>query len=208
LQIMIDRGEDVLCHRLGYWLDLSYPWHLLNANEVLLSTMPATVSGRIEANVTINGAVSIGAGTTVRSGAYIVGPVMIGDNCDIGPNCFIRPYTSVGDRCHIGAAVEVKNSIVMNGSKIPHLNYVGDSVIGEGCNLGAGTKIANLRLDEKEIVVGGSNTGRRKFGAVLGDGVKTGINASINTGTMIGNGSFVGPGAVVSGVVSPDSKVF
>ena len=208
LQMMIDQGEKVWCHRINHWLDLSYPWHLLTANEALLSKMKAVTSGRIEANVAISGTVSVGEGTTVRSGSYIVGPVLIGDNCDIGPNCFIRPYTSVGNHCHIGAAVEVKNSIIMNGSKIPHLNYVGDSVIGENCNLGAGTKIANLRLDEKEIVVGGSNTGRRKLGAVLGDGVKTGINASINTGTMIGSGSFVGPGAVVSGIVSPDSKVF
>jgi UDP-N-acetylglucosamine diphosphorylase/glucosamine-1-phosphate N-acetyltransferase len=207
LQIMIDRGVEIACHRIGYWLDLSYPWHLLDANEALLSKLEAQNSGRIEANVTIHGPVSVGTGTTIRSGAYIIGPVLIGDHCDIGPNCFIRPSTAVGDHCHIGAAVEVKNSIIMNGSKIPHLNYVGDSVIGEGCNLGAGTKIANLRLDEQQVVVAGNNTGRRKFGAVLGDGVKTGINASINTGTMIGNGSFVGPGAVVSGVVSPNSKV-
>jgi UDP-N-acetylglucosamine diphosphorylase/glucosamine-1-phosphate N-acetyltransferase len=208
LQIMIDNGQRVLSHRLGYWLDLSYPWHLLEANEALLNKMDGVNAGTIEANVTMNGMVSIGEGTRIRSGAYIVGPVLIGRNCDIGPNCFIRPYTAIGDGCHIGAAVEVKNSIVMGHSKIPHLNYVGDSVIGEDCNLGAGTKIANLRLDEREIAVAGINTGRRKLGAVLGDRVKTGINASINVGTMIGNDSFIGPGAVVSGIVSPDSQVF
>ncbi|MBA7581577.1 Bifunctional protein GlmU [subsurface metagenome] len=87
--------------------------------------------------------VSIGKNTVVRSGSYIVGPVIIGQDCDIGPNCYIRPYTSIGDNCHIGSAVEVKNSIIMKGSKIPHHNYVGDSIIGEECNLGAGTKIAN-----------------------------------------------------------------
>jgi bifunctional UDP-N-acetylglucosamine pyrophosphorylase/glucosamine-1-phosphate N-acetyltransferase len=95
----------------------------------------------------------------------------------------------------------------MNSAKVPHLNYVGDSVIGEGCNLGAGTKIANLRLDETEISVAGIKTGRRKLGAILGDGVKTGINASINTGTMVGNGSFIGPGAVASGMISPGSRI-
>ena len=208
LQIMIDNGQHVLSHRLGYWLDLSYPWHLLEANEALLNKMDAVNSGTIEANVTINGQVSVGEGTRIRSGAYVVGPVLIGRDCDIGPNCFIRPYTSIGDNCHVGAAVEVKNSIVMGRSKVPHLNYVGDSVIGEDCNLGAGTKIANLRLDESEIVVAGNKTGRRKLGAVLGDRVKTGINASINVGTMIGNDSFIGPGAVVSGIVSPHSQVF
>ena len=207
LQMMIDRGKTVSCHQIGYWLDLSYPWHLLTANESLLATIEPVNLGNVERNVMIDGRVSVGAHTRIRSGAYIVGPVVIGEDCDIGPNCFIRPHTAIGNRCHIGAAVEVKNSIIMNGSKVPHLNYVGDSVIGEGCNLGAGTKIANLRLDEKEISVSGVSTGRRKFGAVLGDGVKTGINVSINVGAMIGNGAFLGPGAVVNGIVSPESKV-
>ncbi len=207
IQIMIDQGQEIRVQRLGYWLDLSYPWHLLAANEALLPKMDVVNSATIETNVTMKGPVSVGEGTTIRSGAYIVGPVMIGKNCDIGPNCFIRPHTAIGDGCHVGAAVEVKNSIVMNGSKIPHLNYVGDSVIGEGCNLGAGTKIANLRLDEKEITVAGVNTGRRKLGAILGDRVKTGINSSINVGTTVGNDTFIGPGAVASGVISPESKV-
>lgn len=207
LQIMIDRGTDIAYHKMDYWLDLTYPWHLLGANESLLRDMDSENSGEIENNVTLKGPVSVGSGTIVRSGAYIVGPVMIGSHCEIGPNCFIRPHTSIGDGCHIGAAVEVKNSIIMNGSKVPHFNYVGDSVIGADCNLGAGTKIANLRLDEKDITIAGNNTGRRKFGAVLGDGVKTGINVSINVGTVVGNGSFLGPGAVVSGVINPSSRV-
>jgi len=207
LQFLIDQGHAVVAHKIGYWLDLSYPWHLLGANEAILPAIVPENNGKIENGAAVNGPVSIAKGTTIRSGAYIVGPAIIGEDCDIGPNCFIRPYTSIGDRCHIGAAVEVKNSVIMSGSKVPHLNYVGDSIIGADCNLGAGTKIANLRLDEKEISVSGRETGRRKFGAVLGDGVKTGINVSINVGTMIGNGAFVGPGAVVSGVVSPESKV-
>jgi UDP-N-acetylglucosamine diphosphorylase/glucosamine-1-phosphate N-acetyltransferase len=208
IQIMIDSGIPVVCHTIGYWIDLTYPWNLLGANEVLLARLQPEVYGTVEKNVSFDGPVSIGRGTRVRSGAYIVGPVIIGENCDIGPNCFIRPSTAIGDRCHIGAAVEVKNSIVMSGTKIPHLNYVGDSVLGQNCNLGAGTKIANLRLDENEITVAGNKTGRRKLGAVLGDGVKTGINASINIGTMVGSGAFIGPGALASGTINPDSKVF
>jgi len=208
LQLMIDGGVRVGFQRIGYWLDLSYPWHLLGANEALLAGLEPAIEGEVEPNVVIKAPVSIGAGTVVRSGSYIVGPVVIGRECSIGPNCYIRPSTSIGDGCHIGASVEIKNSIIMNDSDVPHLSYVGDSVIGEGCNLGAGTKIANLRLDEKDISVAGVGTRRRKFGAVLGDGVKTGINASVNVGTMIGNGSFVGPGAVVSGVIAPGSRVF
>ena len=143
-----------------------------------------------------------------RQGSYIVGPVVIGENCEIGPNCYIRPCTTIGDNCHIGNAVEVKNCIVMRDSNLLHHNYAGDSIIGEGCNFGAGTKIANLRLDKREVRICGVNTGRRKLGAIIGDKVETGINASINVGSMIGNNTFIGPGAVASGVVSPESRIF
>jgi bifunctional UDP-N-acetylglucosamine pyrophosphorylase/glucosamine-1-phosphate N-acetyltransferase len=133
--------------------------------------------------------------------------VIIGKSCDIGPNCYIRPSTAIGDNCHIGAGVELKNSIVMNGSKIPHISYVGDSIIGENCNLGAGTKIANLRLDKQNIKINGLQTNRRKLGAIIGDQVETGINVSINVGTLIGNNSSFGPGAFVKGVIPPGSRI-
>jgi len=208
LQLLMEAGQEIACQEIKDWTDLSYPWNLLSANESLLAGLEPSKQGEVEANVTINGPVVIGQKTVVRSGAYINGPVIIGEGCDIGPNCFIRPSTSIGDFCHIGAAVEVKNSIIMKGTKIPHHNYVGDSVIGEQCNLGAGTKIANLRLDKKNIGVSGVDTGRRKLGAIIGDHVETGINASINVGCVIGNNTFIGPGAVVSGVISPNSKIF
>ena len=156
----------------------------------------------------MKGLVSIGENTVVRSGSYIVGPTIIGRNCDIGPNCYIRASTSIGDDCHIGTAVEVKNSIIMKGTKIPHHNYVGDSVIGEECNLGAGTKIANLKIDKGNIVVTGIDTKRRKLGAIIGDRVQTGINTSINVGCIIGNDVRIGPGALAHGVISPHSRRF
>ena len=104
--------------------------------------------------------------------------------------------------------MEIKNSIIMRGSKIPHHNYVGDSIIGEECNLGAGTKIANLRLDKKDITVGTTDTKRRKLGAIIGDRVETGINVSINVGSVIGNNTHIGPGATIGGVIAPDSNLF
>ncbi len=208
LQLMIDQGHSISCQEISYWLDLSYPWDLLPANEHLLAGIKSQKLGEIEENVVIKGEVSIGKDTVVRSGSYIVGPVIIGQDCDIGPNCYIRSFTSIGDNCHIGAAVEVKNSIIMRGSKIPHHNYVGDSIIGEECNFGSGTKIANLRLDEKEIWVAGIDTKRCKLGAVIGDRVETGINACINVGSMIGNNTHIGPGAMASGVISPNSIIF
>jgi len=207
LQLMINKGYPISYQEISYWLDLSYPWDLLPANESLLARIESQNLGEIEDNVVIKSVISIGKDTVVKSGSYIVGPVVIGQACEIGPNCYIRPYTSIGDNCHIGSAVEVKNSIIMRGSKIPHHNYVGDSIIGEECNLGAGTKIANLRLDKKNIMVGSIDTKRHKLGAIIGDRVETGINASINVGSIIGNNAHIGPGAIVSGIISPDSKL-
>jgi UDP-N-acetylglucosamine diphosphorylase/glucosamine-1-phosphate N-acetyltransferase len=208
LQIMLGEDKPVSWVKIDQWLNLSYPWDLLTANESLMAGIEEQRLGTVEENSVLKGRVSIGKGTTVRANSYIQGPVAIGDNCDIGPNCFIRPSTAIGDNCHIGGAVEVKNSIVMQGSKIPHHNYIGDSIIGEECNLGAGTKIANLRLDKKEIIAGNIDTKRRKFGAIIGDSVQTGINASINVGSLIGDHAFIGPGAMVSGVVLPGSQIF
>ena len=208
IQLLIDSGIKVSHQSIDHWLDFSYPWDLLSANEKFLDEAKTQSLGTVEENVVIKEPVSLGQGTIIHSGAYLVGPVTIGSNCDIGPNCYIRPHTSIGDNCHIGNAVEIKNSIVLKGSKIPHQSYVGDSIIGENCNLGAGTIIANLRLDDKSITVAETDTKRRKLGAIIGDSVETGINVSINVGSLIGNGSKIGPGAIISGVIQPDSRLF
>ena len=208
LQLLIDEGFDISCEKIDRWLDMSYPWDLLRANESLLQRIEPQNLGVVEQNVVINGLVSIGKDTVIRANSYIVGPAAIGEGCEIGPNCYIRPGTSIGDNCHIGSAVEIKNSIVMRDTKIPHHNYVGDSVIGEGCNFGAGTKVANVRLDKKEVSAAGIDTGRRKLGAIVGDGVQTGINACLNVGSLIGSHTYIGPGAVASGVILANSKIF
>jgi UDP-N-acetylglucosamine diphosphorylase/glucosamine-1-phosphate N-acetyltransferase len=208
IQMLIDQGEKIWVNNIRQWFDLSYPWDLLNANEKISAHLEPQNYGEIEPNVILKGAVAVGHGTVIRSGSYIVGPVIIGQNCTIGPNCFIRGSSAIGNNCHIGAAVEVKNSIIMNGTAVPHLNYVGDSIIGENCNLGAGTKIANLRLDEENIKIGDTDTKRRKLGAIIGDNVQTGINSSINVGTTIGSNSFIGPSTWVKGDIAPGSRIF
>ncbi len=211
-RIMMEKSH-LYTHLLtGEWMDVARPWDLLDANRILMEGLEARVEGEVSDKATIVGDVEIGKGTEVLAGSYIVGPAIIGKDCVIGPNAYIRPSTCICDGCKIGNSVEVKNSIIMEGTKVPHLSYVGDSVIGERCNLGAGTKIANLRLDEKEVmvVVDGKKTGsgRRKLGAIIGDDVKTGINATIDVGTIIGEGSFIGMGALAKGTIAPGSKVF
>jgi bifunctional UDP-N-acetylglucosamine pyrophosphorylase/glucosamine-1-phosphate N-acetyltransferase len=212
IQLAIDGGLEFKAVEIDLWIDVGYPWDLLDANEQMLKNLSGEIRGEVEEGAVIKGNVVVGEGTIIRVGSYIIGPTIIGRNCTIGPNCFIRPYTSIGNNCHIGAAVEIKNSIIMTNTNIPHLNYVGDSIIGENCNFGAGTKIANLRLDEKEIYVSIKgkkvSTGRKKFGAVIGDNVKTGINVSINIGTMVGNDVYIAPHAKVEGCVEPFARVF
>lgn len=209
---MLMEKDTVYGHILAEeWIDVGRPWDLLKANQILLRSVSGENSGKAQKNVIIENNVQIGEGTSIKIGSYIIGPTIIGKNCDIGPNCLIRPSTYIGDGCKVGSASEVKNSIVMNGSNVPHHNYVGDSVIGERCNLGSGTKIANLRLDERNIKIAFKgqeiDTGLRKLGAILGDDVKTGINSSIDVGTIIGENTFIGPGAVVKGVIAPNSRV-
>ena len=207
LQTLIDDGCYLSLVEIDQWLDVAYPWSLLAANELLCKRLVPYNAGQIEEHAVVKGPVSVGKGTIIRSGSYITGPVAIGMNCEIGPNCYIRPYTSIGDGCHIGAAVEVKNSIFMSNTHLPHHNYVGDSIIGKGCNLGAGTKIANLRFDKGNIKIGGIQTGRRKLGAIIGDGVQTGINASINPGSVIGDNAFIGPNSLAIGIIPPGSRI-
>jgi len=206
LDTYIKRGE-LTAHPLAYWLDVGQPWDLLDANGALLSAMHHEKYGTVEDGCTIPESVSIGKGTVIRAGTYIEGSCIIGENCVIGPHAYIRGSTAIGDDCHIGHATEIKNSIVMPGTKIPHFNYIGDSVIGSGCNFGAGTKVANLRHDNGPVKVCGKSTGRRKFGAIIGDDVLFGINCSVNVGSLIGSGTRVAPHSLVEGCIEDGSVI-
>jgi len=195
-----------------YWMDVGRPWDLLKANEVLLSRMKGDVKGVVEQGAVLKGTVIVEEGAVVKSGSYIEGPAYISKGCEIGPNCYIRGSTSLGMGVKVGASVEVKNSIIMAGTHVPHHNYVGDSVIGEKCNFGAGTKVANLRFDDRsvKVSVGGDqiDTGLRKLGVIMGDDVKTGINSMIEPGTIIWERSRIGAGALAKGTIGPDSWIF
>jgi UDP-N-acetylglucosamine diphosphorylase/glucosamine-1-phosphate N-acetyltransferase len=201
------REGNLRAHTLSFWLDAGYPWDLLDANATLLEDVEPTTQGTIEEGVSLTGRVSIGAGSVIKSGTCIEGPCIIGDECRIGPHAYIRGATSIGDRCHIGHSTEIKNSIVMHDTNIPHFNYIGDSIIGSDCNFGAGTKVANLRHDHGTVVIRGINTRRVKMGAVIGDGVRFGINCSVNVGTVVGSRVSVAPHSAVEGWIEEDTTV-
>ncbi len=196
------KREKVVCQKVKeHWLSVGYPWDLIEANSVLVSEIKSDIKGKIEKNVIVKGKLKVGKGTEILPGTYIKGNVVIGENCLIGPNCYLRGNTSIGNGCHIGQAVEIKNSVIMDNAKIPHLSYIGDSVIGENSNLGAGTITANLKHDNKNVrsVVKGKivDTGRRKLGAIIANDVHTGINTAIYPGRKIWPGVGTLPGEII-----------
>ena len=149
----------------------------------------------------IEGTLHLGKGSRILPGVYLEGNIVIGENCNIGPNCYIRGNTSIGDKCHIGQSVEIKNSIILSRTNVGHLSYVGDSIIGSDANLGAGTITSNFRHDggNHRTMVDGVliDTGRRKFGTIIGDRVHTGIHTSIYPGRKLFPGTSTLPGAIV-----------
>ncbi|MGZ7208422.1 MAG: bifunctional sugar-1-phosphate nucleotidylyltransferase/acetyltransferase [Methanobacterium sp.] len=183
------------------WIDIGRPWELLDVNEHFISGMKEKIQGEIEEGVTIHGPVILGKNSVIRSGTYIFGPIFIGEGCDIGPNSYLRKCTYLGNNVNVGNAVEIKNSIIMDGTNVNHLSYVGDSVIGANCNIAAGTNIANLRFDNQNVKMNikgeKCDCGIRKLGAIFGDNVKTGINSSFNPGIKVGINAAVGSGTII-----------
>ena len=207
ISMLIEKGNVGAYSLPSWWLDIGNPWDLLKANKLLLDQSKRRIEGTVEDGAVVKGDVVIKEGTIVKSGAYIEGPVFIDGESVIGPNCYLRAYTSLGKRVKIGNAVEIKNSIIMDDTNVGHLSYVGDSIIGQRSNFGAGTITANLRHDNNSIFVTvkgeRTNSGRRKLGAIIGDDVKTGIGTSISPGVVLHQGSQTGVGVIVERDIAP-----
>lgn len=178
------------------------PWELLG--EPLAAVLDALPADAVEIPLSpdfhvAGDRVAIGRGTRIAPGAVIEGPVWIGQDVQVRPGAYLRGGCWIGDGCVVGANTEVKHAILFPGAAAPHLNYVGDSVLGRRVNLGAGTVLSNFRHDASEVRIplaagGKLPTGRRKLGAVLGDRVLTGCNAVLHPGCVVGRGTQVYPG--------------
>lgn len=183
------------------WLDVGRPWDLLAAAERALAEMKEERRGTVEPGATLKGKVIVAEGALVKAGSYVEGPVYIGPRAVVGPNCYLRPGTFLLEDTKVGNGCEIKASLLMAGAHAAHLSYVGDSVLGERTNLGAGTLVANLRHDGKTVKVTQEgqrvDTRRRKLGVILGDDVHTGINTSLNVGVMLPAGGATRPGEIV-----------
>lgn len=155
--------------------------------------------------------ISIGEGTILEPGVYIQGPCIIGKNCIIRHGAYIRESVICGDHCTIGHCAEIKHSILLDSANATHFVYVGDSILGNGVNLGAGVKCANLRLDRREVSVAFDGnrikTGLKKFGAIVGDGSQIGCNCVLNPGTLMAKNTIARPLQNLSGYVAPSKPM-
>jgi NDP-sugar pyrophosphorylase family protein len=143
----------------------------------------------------------VGPGSVVEPGALIKGPTIIGSYCEIRQGAYLRGNCLVGDRCVVGHTTEMKHSVMLNGAKAGHFAYIGDSILGNRTNLGAGTKLANLKITGTPVGIKINDeiyeTGLRKFGAIIGDDTETGCNSVTNPGTLLGRRCLVFPALAV-----------
>ena len=156
------------------------------------------------------GKVIVESSARIEIGAHLIGPCYVGPKAEIRHGAYVRPYSWICAGAVVGNASETKHTVLLPGAKAPHFNYVGDSILGKGVNLGAGTKISNLRNDggEVQLRIDGKRigSGLRKFGAVLGEGCQLGCNSVTNPGVMLGCDSVVWPNMTVTGVHGSNSK--
>jgi bifunctional UDP-N-acetylglucosamine pyrophosphorylase/glucosamine-1-phosphate N-acetyltransferase len=175
-------------------------WNMLKGLQTF--EIKPKLLGRVE-NAQV-GNIFLGEGSVVRPFSYIEDDVHIGRNCVIGPHAYIRGKTLIADNVEIGRA-EIKNSILLSGSKAHHHSYIGDSIIGANVNIGAGFISANIKLDGSNVMIRGIDTGLRKLGAVIGDGTKIGCNTTTKPGALIGPDSFIYPNMFVREFVPANS---
>jgi NDP-sugar pyrophosphorylase family protein len=189
------------CADLAPWEWLKQIGPALNAQrfEAALTEVPADV--HLEGFVRLHPTVKLPAYAT------IIGPVWIGARTEIRPGAFFRGNVIVGEDCVLGNACEFKNCLLMDRVQVPHFNYVGDSILGNGVHFGAGVICSNLRLDQQDVLVrlpaGTAVTGLRKFGAIVGDRAEVGCNAVLQPGTLLGPRSLVMPLTAFGGYLPP-----
>jgi NDP-sugar pyrophosphorylase family protein len=190
--------------------NIEYVWQVLGKiGSYLENKKTWNIRGTVhEGAYLVGSCIEIEEGAEVEPGAYIKGPAVIGAGTQVRQGAYIRGNVIAGKNCVIGHATEVKNAVFLNNAKAGHFAYVGDSVLGGSCNLGAGTKLANLKVIDSFITIRHKgityDTGLRKFGAILGDNVETGCNSVTMPGTILGKACVCYPNTNVRGVIEAD----
>ncbi len=165
------------------------------------------ILGTVMGGAFVGNNVYLGKGSVVQPGAWIMGPAIIGDNCEIRHGAFVGANVITGNNVVIGHASEVGNAVFLNDSRAPHFAFVGHSILGNKVNLGAGTKLSNLKITMNEIEIDGVKTGLEKIGAIIGDGSSIGCNTVTQPATFLGKNVFGYPGAVLRGFIKSDTIV-
>lgn len=195
-------GHKILFEKVEYIFDIF---------KILAVYIEENLSPHIEGTVMpgafVDKNVSIGKGSVVQTGAWVRGPSIIGDNCEIRHGAYVGSNTLTGNRVIIGHASEVGNAVFLDGARAPHFAFVGHSILGNDTNLGAGTKLSNLKVTFKEIEIDGVKTGLTKLGAVIGDGSSLGCNTVAQPGTFIGKKVFGYPLALLRGFIPSETIV-
>ena len=181
------------------WEDSDAPWSILSETANGLVSQIGDL-GEHSDGIFIHSSATIGEFVRIEAPCYV------GANAEIRHAAYLRKGSWISDGAVVGHATEIKNSVLLPGSKAPHFNYVGDSILGMGVNLGAGAKLSNMRNDGREVKVtlrDGSrvDTGSRKVGALVGDGSHLGCNVVTNPGTIIEPGSLINPNETLGGYV-------
>ena len=184
----------------------TYPWEVLGEIKAFILELGKTLP-EAEFDHPADD-VWIAKDAKVFPSAYIAGPCIIDHGAEVRHCAFIRGSAIVGKNCVVGNSVELKNVVLFDGVQTPHYNYVGDSILGRGAHMGAGSITSNIKSDKTNVVVrapeGTFETGLRKFGAILGDGVEVGCNSVLNPGAILCRRASVYPTSSVRGVVPPD----
>ena len=198
--------DSILFKELFY--GIAYPWEVLSTLKQQIASL---VKLGVDGYTLLSEGVLIGKGVRIADTARIEAPAILGDGCEVRHGAYIRGSVILGKGCVVGNSSEIKNSVLFDGAQVPHFNYVGDSVLGKGAHLGAGAICSNLRSDKKNVVIKGDDlyieTGLRKLGAILCDGVEIGCGAILNPGTVIGKNSTVYPLTLARGIYPGNSIV-
>ncbi len=185
----------------------TYPWEVLPKISAFILQLGSTLSG--EEYEKAGEDVWIAKSATVAPTAYIHGPAIIGKNAEVRHCAFIRGNAIVGESAVVGNSTELKNVVLFNKVQVPHYNYVGDSILGYKAHMGAGSITSNVKSDKKPVIVKDGKerieTGLKKFGAMLGDGVEVGCGSVLNPGTVVGRHSNIYPLSSVREVVPANS---
>ncbi len=200
-----------LSHTLAgdYLAGFEYPWQGLDGiKDLILSLGPRLPAEEYDHPAD---GVWVAKSADVYPSAYLGAPCIIGPETEVRHGAFIRGSALIGAHCVVGNSVELKNVILFDNVQVPHYNYVGDSILGYKSHMGAGSITSNVKSDKTLVVVRGDGesieTGRKKFGAILGDGVEVGCNSVLNPGTVLGRRTSVYPTSCVRGVIPADSII-